>query len=84
MDDPFTVRLIERVRNLNSVFESLVEGERAFSQQVRKRLTFDVLHHDEIQAVLSTDIVEGTDVRMVQARDGPRLALESLAERGVT
>jgi hypothetical protein len=36
-----------------------------------------VLHDQEIDAVLAADIVEGVDMRMVQARDRSRLALEA-------
>ena len=34
-------------------------------------------------AVFAAHVVEGTDVRMIQARNGPGLTLESLAELGV-
>jgi hypothetical protein len=37
----------------------------------------DVLHHQEVDVVLASEIVEGADVRVVQRRDGPRLAHEA-------
>lgn len=65
------------IRNLDTVFESLVQRQRSFLQPLRQRLPLEVLHDDEIHAVLLADVVEGTDVRMVQLRNGLRLALEA-------
>jgi len=39
---------------------------------------------ETIDSVLVTDIVERAGVRMVQRGDGARLALEALAEGGIT
>jgi len=42
-----------------------------------------VLHHEEVDAVLVTHVVEGADVRVVQARHRAGFLLEALAELGV-
>ena len=55
-----------------------IERQRTSPEALRQRLSLDVLHHDELNAVLFTDIVEGTDVRMVHLRSDQGLALEPL------
>jgi hypothetical protein len=49
-----------------------------------QRFSFEILHHEEVGVVLLTDVVERADVRMIQARDGARLALEPLAELAIS
>ena len=38
-----------------------------------------VLHHEELEAVIVTDVVDGADVRMGEAGDDAGLALEAAA-----
>jgi hypothetical protein len=45
-----------------------------------ERLAFQVLHHQKIDAILAADIIEHTDVGVLQARDGLGLALETGTE----
>ena len=82
MRDAFAVRLVQRVGNLNGVLQHLLRRQRAFQQPLRQRLAFQILHHQEIDPVLVADVVEGADVRMIQAGDGASFALESLAQFG--
>ena len=93
MNDSVTVRFIERVRNLKGVFERLLQRKRTLRQPIRERLALEVLHHDVVDVILAADlsavalakvdVVEGADVRMIQARNGARLLLEALAELGM-
>ena len=46
-------------------------------------LTFDRRHDQEVDPVLAADVVQRANVRVVQAGDGLRLALEPLLEIGV-
>ena len=82
--DTLSMRFIERVGHLNAVLQGLVERKRAFAQSIREGLSLDMLHDDEVDAVLVADIVKGAYVRMVQARNGTGFALESGADVGVT
>ena len=61
----------------------LIERQCTFLQTIGKRFAFDVLHHHEVDAVLTADIVKGTDVRMIQARDSTSFTLESFFEPSV-
>jgi len=80
--DSLAVRLVERVGDLDGVLQNLFERKRTFLEAFRQRLPFEMLHHQEISAVLVPDVVEGADVRMVQAGDGASFALEALAQFG--
>ena len=44
-----------------------------------ERFAFEVLEHQVIDAILTADVVQGADVRVVDLGDGARLALEALA-----
>ena len=79
---PFAMRLVERVGNLDGVLQHLFQRQRTFQQPLRQRLAFEIFHHQEINAVLLADVVERADVRMIQAGDGLRFALEPLAQFG--
>ena len=82
MDDPLPVRPVEGVRDLKAVPEHLIERERPFHQPIRQRLPLEVLHDEELDAVLVPDVVERADVRMRELRDRLRLPLEPLADLG--
>ena len=80
MRDSLTVRLIERVGDLNRVLECLIERKCTFLQSRRERLPLQVLHDEVVDAILLADIVECADVWMIQRRDGTSFPLESLAQ----
>ena len=44
-----------------------------------QRFALEVLHHEVVEPVMGTDVMEGADMRMVQARDEPGFPLEALA-----
>jgi hypothetical protein len=50
---------------------------------LRERLALDQLHHQIVGLTLAADVVERADVRVVEARDRARLALEAGADLGV-
>ena len=78
--DSLAVRLVERVGDLDGVLQNLFERKRTFLEAFRQRLPFEMLHHQEISAVLAPDVVERANVGMVQARYGACFALKPLAQ----
>lgn len=48
-----------------------------------ERLTVEALHDEEVDAVVLCDVVKSLDMRVIQARHGSRLALETLAQCGI-
>ncbi len=73
----------ERVTDLNGEIESLLQRDRAFTQAVGKSFAFEVLHDQVGSAVVLADVVEVTDVRMVEGGDGAGFAFEAGGEFGV-
>ena len=64
-------------------FEHLLERQCAFLQSLRQRLAFHAFHHQIIDTILTPHVVQHTNVRMIQAGDGFRFALEALLANGI-
>ena len=77
------MRARERLRQGRRVLQRLGERQRPAGQPGAERLAVEVLHDEELEAVLLPDVVERADVRMVEPRDGAGLALEALAPIGL-
>ena len=80
MDDSEAMGGGKRVGNFDRDRQGLVERQRSFLESRGERLAFQILHHQEVDTVLVTHVVERADVRMGERRDGLRLAVETRAE----
>ena len=89
MDDARAVRLVERIADLNRDPQCVlrlqsapcrVAATAAAGEAFGDRLPFQMLQHEEVDAVLVADVEQGADVRMIQRRDRARLAFEALAQ----
>ena len=80
MRDASSVRLVQRVGDFDRILQHLLNRQRAFHQALRQCLPLDIFHHQKICVVLMAGIVERADVRMIQAGNGFRFALEALAQ----
>ena len=78
VDDAGAVRGDERLGELRAEAEDLV-GWQSRPGDVAERSSLDVLHHEEVAAVLLVEVEDGGDVRMVEARQRLRLTTESRA-----
>ena len=74
MQNAVPVRGGERRGDLRRQPEGLLDRHRA-----AQRDAVQVLHDQEVDAVLTPDVMERADVRMIQRRDRARFALEALA-----
>ncbi len=83
MDDPTAVGAAERIGDLHSAVERLVERQRPSAQSFRQRLSLEELHDEEVHAVVRSDVVQRADVRMIERGGRPRLVLEAPATLGV-
>ena len=72
------MRLVQGVRNLRTIFQNLLHRQRPFLQSFRQRLSLHALHYQKIDAVLLTDIMEHTNVRVIQTGNGLGFSFESL------
>src|SRR5262249_57856384 len=68
MDDAFGMRSIKRIRHVNGEGEERVELMRTVCQRVLECLTIEILHHDERTALVITDFINSTNIRMVKCR----------------
>ena len=78
MNHPLTVRMGKRVGNLDRVANDLIERQRTAPNPLGQRVTLKVLHDDEVNAILIADVVNSTNVRVVDLRDGARLTGKAL------
>jgi hypothetical protein len=76
------VRGVETRRNAACHLEGLARGNGSASDPFRQRLALDVLHDEEIDATVGPDVVQSTDVLILNRGDGARFALEALARLG--
>jgi len=83
MRDALQVCLVERVGDLCSDLQCLIERERTFFDPRGERLALEMRHHQVMSAIDAADVVDAADVRMVQSRDGARLALETGSQIGI-
>ena len=71
------MRRVERLADLHGEVHHLLGRQRPFLDQLLDRPPFEQLHHDERLAVVFAELVNGTDVRVLQRRRQAGLALES-------
>ena len=84
MDDAAGVQRRQRGQHVERDRQGLAHAQWAASQPLVERFATQQLHGDEQLALVLDDLVDLTDIRVVDARRGARLAQEALACRGVT
>ncbi len=83
MDHSAAVRFVQRVSNLAAELENLVERKRALFETFRKSLALEALHDEVVHPVLMADVVQHTNVRMIQAGNRFGFAFEALLPNGI-
>src|SRR5262249_14506495 len=78
MDDAFRVRRIERGGNLDAQCEQRVQIQRVPGDLIAQSHALEHLHHDVGTTVLLTNVVDRTNVRMIQSGRGLRLTPKAL------
>jgi hypothetical protein len=66
---------------LNRQIEQLIHGQRLAADLLVERHAFRKLHRDEVLTLKLVDLVDGSDIGMVQRRSRARLALLSAYEK---
>ena len=67
----------ERIRNFNADIENVVDFQWLATDQMFQCLAFQQFHHDKRPVFVLTNIMNRTNIRMVQRGSGPRFSLES-------
>ncbi len=75
MNDTLAVGHGQRFGDLGSELNGLLHREAATFEARRKRFALNQFHYQ----VIGTDVMQGTDVGMVQCRDGARFLFEAAA-----
>src|SRR6266852_2866781 len=83
MDYSAAMRFVQRVGNLRTIFQNLIERERTFFEPAGEGFAVDALHHEIIRLILLADIEEHANVRMIQAGNGFCYTLEALFPRRI-
>jgi hypothetical protein len=78
MNDTLSVSLIERISNLDRVLQEQIDRQRAARNALRERLAFQVLHDEEVDALVMSEIEQRADVGMIEGRNNARFSLEAL------
>jgi hypothetical protein len=76
VNDSLGMRRIERIGDLNCQRENRVSLHRTVADAMFQRHAIQKLHDDKRLLILLSDLINGTDIRMIQCRRRLRLALE--------
>ena len=69
MGDALVVHDLDRIGDLRSVIQCLIDWDRPFSQALSHRLAFEIFKDEIVNAMLLAGVQKRTDVRMVQTRE---------------
>src|SRR5271167_3343400 len=83
VDNPFGVRRIQRIGNIDSYRQQTLDIERATVNEMLEGGSLEILHRDEGFAFMLADLVNGADVGMIQGGRGPRFASKAFQRRFV-
>ncbi len=78
MDNALLMRLLERLGDFRPNLQNLVQRQRAFLQTLGQSLTLEILHYQEVGAVLRPDVIKGADVGMLERGNRPGFPLHAL------
>jgi hypothetical protein len=83
MHDPALVGGGETAADLRGVRETLSERERSGGEAFPQRFPLEKFAHEVGRTVMTTDVMDRQEVRVVEAAEGARLPLEALQPLGV-
>ena len=79
VEDAASMRLGERVGDLDPVAQRLIEWDGTSCEAGRKGLPLEVLHDEEIHSAVTAHVEDAADMGMTECRECSRLAFEPLA-----
>ena len=84
MDDALFVCGVERLRDLTRYLEGFGSRQRAPGlQPFGERLAFNQLQHERAKIAVVLDVIDGSNIRVVDRGEDARFALESLQSVGI-
>ena len=82
MNDALAVRALKSIGDLDTCFQCLIDRKRPAGEPRGQRLALQELHHQKVDAILVSDVVEGADIGMGQRGDRSSLAVQPLPPFG--
>jgi hypothetical protein len=83
MHDAFPVRFVQRVGYFQSQLQRFVQRHGATFKARRQRLAFEIFHDEIVGTVLLANVVQHTDMRVIQRSQRLRFTLEALPHLGI-
>lgn len=83
MQDAALLGRLQRRGDRRADAQRLLYGQRKLRDPDGQRLSFELLHDEGADVALRADVVEGADVRMIEAGNGARLALLARPQSGI-
>jgi hypothetical protein len=84
MDDPGAMGMVERVADLDRDRERFVDWQcRRALESIGQGFAFEVFEDEVVTVAVTTDIVDGADVRIVERRNRARFVFEALSRLGI-
>jgi hypothetical protein len=83
MDDACSVRPGQSSRDLNGNANRLLDRQRTLLETRGEGVAFQVFEDEKIGVAVAPEIVQGTDIRMIERGHRSRLALEAFAQSWV-
>jgi hypothetical protein len=77
VEDAARMRFGQAVSNLNGVVERLIEAQGTSCHSLRQCFSLEILHHEEVDAILAADVEQRANVGVAQPGHGACLALEA-------
>jgi hypothetical protein len=77
------MRMVERISDFPAVQQRLINWEGSAPQTGIERLALEEFHNQVVDAILTPDIEQTADVRMIESGDGSRFPLEALEADGI-
>jgi hypothetical protein len=81
--DPFRVRRVQRVRNLDSQLQQRFHFQRTPGDPVLQRHPFQKFHRNERMPVVLADFVDCANIGVIQRGRRPRLAAKAFQRRRI-
>src|ERR1700691_3384183 len=83
MDDALRVSRVQRIGNLDAERKQRIQFQRTVADDMFQGRSVQILHDDERLAVPLANVVDGTNIGMIERRGGSRFAAKSLQRQPV-
>jgi hypothetical protein len=80
VQNPLLMRVVNRLRDCPEITGGLLRGQRSIAHELREVLALDVIHREEMVAVVNANLMDGDDVGMLERRRRRRFGPKPMDE----